>query len=364
MKSPLLAGIVALQLLCVGLLIGLLMRPSGKERDAELSTLAAKIEGSINQQRLILGYLDQLRAQAARAAAATGEAASGSAPEGATGGESATAGGATGSPRGPEPPDSPFPLAAEALEGLATAFRNRAAELDRGTNNIGPLDTELQKRRSALIARGHEAIWVVQHEIDLQPYEPGRDVALLVYLLDEIVPPLSAAAKDDAFSIARSALGRATNEAQVKFAAAKALRAIDSAKWVKDVCDVIAMGSTREIGLRGQLLGMFAETPKPEAVELCVRFMEDARQPPELRTRAIQVIQKQDGSAVDPALRRVLFEEPFNILKNHSLDGLLDRMADPDAKRRLLEQVLDEDGARMPDSVREKARQILDSLGK
>jgi hypothetical protein len=153
-------------------------------------------------------------------------------------------------------------------------------------------------------------------------------------------------------------LVRVTNEPAVKFAAARTLKAIDSRRWVKEVCDVVALGA-RETDLRARLLGLFEEDPQPEAVELCKRFVGDARQPAELRTRAIVVLARQNSSAVNPILRSVLFEDPIQMLKLYALDALWERLKEADARRRLVEEVLNEDPARMPASVQEKARNLL-----
>src|SRR5262249_50618530 len=158
---------------------------------------------------------------------------------------------------------------------------------------------ELDHAKGELISHGNGAIVVVGDEVGLQVFEKGRDPLFVAWLLDNVVPAFSARAKDDAFRIARSALVRSNNEAPVKAAAAGALQKIDDKSWVKEVCDVVNLGSNDEIDLRAQLLGLFAESPRPEAVDVCIHFMEDARYPAELRTKAITVIAKQDSGAVN-----------------------------------------------------------------
>jgi len=129
------------------------------------------------------------------------------------------------------------------------------------------------------------------------------------------------------------------------------------------VCDVVNLGSNDEIDLRAQLLGLFAESPRPEAVDVCIHFMEDARYPAELRTKAITVIAKQDSGAVNPALRKVLFEDTAVLMKTLALDALWERLkGDDDARRKLLEDVLAIDPARLPDGIRDKAQSLRSKL--
>jgi hypothetical protein len=361
MKSPLLAAIVALQLVTLGLVVGLLLKRNGPAENPDLLRLTQAVNGALNQERVIVQYLEDLRSEAARRVAKGNPSAETPATGGA--GDEATKPSPTNAPAHADAtaaaPSSPFPEASTALAELKKYVRHLRDELKGNGQNTAPLKQEIASRKDALIARGRGAVWVVQHEVDLQPFEPDRDPDFVVYLLDEVVPPLSSNAKDETFEIARGALVRQTNEPAVKLAAARALQAIDHARWVKDVCDVIALGGSREIDLRSHLLGMFEAEPHPEIVELCKRFLDDARQPIELRTRAIAVLAKQDSSAVIPELNRVLFEDPAAILKIQALDALWDLLKTPEEKRRLADRVAAEDPARMPASVQEKAQRLV-----
>jgi hypothetical protein len=243
--------------------------------------------------------------------------------------------------------------------------QNLRREIKEDRQSVEPLKAELVKAQHELIDRGNEAIYVVGTEVDLQPFEKSRDAIFIAHLLDEVVPAFAATAHGDAFRIARSALVRATNEAPVKFAAARALQRIDDKGWVKEVIDVITLGSADEVDLRAQLLGLFADSPRPEAVDLCIHFMEDARYPSQLRIKAIMVIAKQDSGAVNPALRKVLFEDTAPLLKNHALDALWERLKrDPADQRKLVEDVLAIEPARLPEGIRDKAQGLLAGLNK
>jgi hypothetical protein len=377
MKSSLAGALIALQLATVGLVVGVLLKRNDAasgglaELTERVERLASGLQGSLNHQQQIAIYLDALRQQwqqvplpAAKGDPAAGQgsgAVEGSAPAATEG--AAPAAPAAGSPGGGAAlmltPPSPFPKAAESLAKLKLVVKQRSVELAGGGRNLGPLDAELAKCRDDLIARGHEAIYVVRREIDLQPFEPERDAAFVEYLLASVVPPLSSNAKDEAFDLARSALVRATNEPNLKHAAAVALQQIDGRLWSKDVLDVIAMGSAREVSLRALLLGMFIEHPSPEVVSLCVRFIDDARYPPELRNKAIEVLGKQDASAVNPALRRVIFEEQNPLMRIHAFDTLWARLADaPGDRAKLLDDVLAADRAQMPDALVVKVQNL------
>jgi len=357
MKSQLLAALVVLQLATLGVVVGLLLKGNGSSANPEIERLTQALRGAVNQERIIIQYLEELRARAAgRAASLEPPAEVGGTPSPADGPPEA------GSVPGAALPSSPFPAATAALADLKRLLRDLKQEIESGSQNTRPIEVEIKRRRDALIARGHEAVFVVRREVDLQPFEPGRDPAFVEYLLAEIVPPLSSGAREDAFDIARGALVRATNEPQIKFAAARTLQAIDPHRWVKEVCDVVALGGGHEVDLRARLLGLFETSPRPEAVELAKRFVNDARQAPELRTRAVLVLARQDSSAVNPTLRAVLFEDPAPMLKILAFDALWERLKSIDEKRRLAEEVLKEDPSRMPEGVHEKARQLLATL--
>ncbi len=373
MKSPFAAALLALQLATLGVVVGLLVRRNDSSAEA-LAPIAQRIErltvgldGALHRQAEIAIFLDQLRkqgqSQLAAGAAGGSEAAGANAAEpNAAGSTSAGATAPTVARLGAVPP-TPFPLAMEALQALKHAERALRLEIKNSSNNVSPLETELRQTRDSLIARGHEAVYVVRREVDLQPFEPEREIEFVEYLLKKVVPSLSSAAKADAFDIARSALVRATNEPVLKYAAAVALQEIDSERWSKDVIDVIKLGGAQEVTLRGQLLGLFETHPRPEAVDLCRSFLDEARYPPELRTKAVFVIAQQDSSAVNPVLRRALFEEPSQLIKNHAFDSLWTRLANSPAERRkLLEDVLATNPAQMPEAVQVKAQRLLDEL--
>ena len=365
MKPSWIAALVALQLATIGLVVGLLLRGNAESSSADLVRLRASLDGALNQERVIIRALENLRSEAAQnrsLASPASPVATGDIVEPARG-------------EGPRPPEteraapsddafakSPFPQAARSLADLKKAERALRSEIKNNSQNVAPLRTEIDFQLKGLIGRGHEALFVVRPEVELQPYEPTRDVKFIEFLLDRVVPALSAADKRDAFDIARGALVRQTNEAPIKFAAARALQQIDSEGWVKDVCDVIQLGSPREVGLREQLLGLFIDSPRREAVDLCLRFLDDARNPPELRVKALMVLEKQDSAAINPALKQVLFDDPAQLMKNHALDILMLRMKDAAERRKLLEDVLAENPARMPETVQEKARHYLEQL--
>ncbi len=349
MKSPLLAVVALLQLATLGLLVILAASGNGSPRDdGSIDRLTQSVQGALNQERIIIQYLDELRRQAAGAAPTLVA----TEPKPLVDPPPATA----------PLPASPFPAAAAALAELKRIEQSLRDERKDGGQNLGPLQTEVARRRSTLIAFGHEAVYVVRREVDLQPFEAGRDAAFVQYLVEAVVPALSSNAKAEAFDIARSALVRATNEASIKLAAARALQAIDPNRWVKEVGDVIGYGSGIEADLRAQLLGLFIDSPRPQAVELCQRFLDDPRAPIELKVKSILVLEKQDSSAVVPTMEKVLFEQNVGLLKLHALDALWNRLKDPAERRRLAQKVLDEDPARMPINVQEKAKNLLATL--
>jgi hypothetical protein len=353
MKSSLAAALIVLQLATAGLVVVLLVRRNGPaapdpKLSEEISALVAKVQGAVNQERLIIEHLDELRR---RSGAGPQDPPTGVPPETATRGDRPVA-----------PPASPFPAASAALGRAKQLEKAVRDEIKKSGQNVGPLKAELDKAKGELIDRGNETVIVVGDEVNLQPFEKGRDPLFIVWLLDEVVPAFSARAQEEAFRIARGALVRSTNEAPVKAAAARALRRIDDKKWVKEVLDVVVLGSADEVDLRASLLGLFADSPRPEAVDVCIRFMEDARYPPQLRTKAIMVIEKQDSGAVNPALRKVLFEEPSQLMKTHALDALWERLKnDPDARKKLLEDVLASDPAQMQEGIRDKAKALLET---
>jgi hypothetical protein len=371
MKSPLLAALAALQVVTLGLVVVLLVRRNdATAAGPQFDRLTQAVQGALNQERLIIQYLDELRRSAALQAPAAAPGANGPpSAEGIPGAPSpaasspATGAATTSEPPARSDPHSPFPAADEAITQLKRIQRHHREALKGVDQNVGPLATDLARRRSALISRGHEAVYVVRREVDLQPFDAGRDAAFVEYLLNEVVPPLSSGAKEDAFDIARGALVRATNEAPIKYAAARALQQIDSTRWVKEVCDVIGYGGGQEWELRSRLLGLFAESPKPQAVDLCRRFLEDASSPVDLRVRAIQVLEKQDSSSVIPMLRKVLFDDPAQILKIAAFDSLWNKLP-ANERRPLAQEVLDADPARMHPSVQEKARVYVEALDK
>lgn len=377
MKSPFAAASIGLQLATIGLVVGVLLRrndsadASTAALTARIERLAVGLEGALHRQAEIALFLDQLRQQAqARVSGGAGESAVEAAPQAARGGAAApavpaTAGAAPESPAASTTPlpATPFPAAMRALLDLKAARQALAVELESGTRNVAPLEAEIRKRRDQLLARGHEAVYVVRREVDLQPYEPERDAAFVRWLLEDVVPPLSSNARDEAFDIARAALVRATNEAPIKFAAARALLAVDRARWWKDVIDVIRLGKASEIGLRAQLLGLFEDEPRPEVIELCRVLLDDARHAAELRTKAVMVLGSQDGAAVNPILRRLVFEEPSQLIRNHAFDALWKRLAaSPAERRKVLDDVLAADPAQMPEVLQVKARRLLEEL--
>lgn len=352
MKSSLAAALIVLQLATAGLVVVLLVRRNGPASPdpklaEDISALTAKVQGAVNQERMIIERLEELRRGSARGPQ---DPSAGVPPEPPT-------------REHPVAPSTPFPAASAALGRAKELQKAVRDEIKKSGQNVGPLKAELDKAKGELIDRGNEAVIVVGDEVGLQPFEKGRDPLFIAWLLEEVVPAFSAHAQEEAFKIARGALVRSTNEGPVKAAAARALQRIDDKKWVKEVSDVVMLGSADEIDLRAQLLGFFADSPRPEAVDLCIRFMEDARYPPQLRTKAIMVIEKQDSGAVNPALRRVLFEDPSAFLKTQALDALWERLKnDPDARRKLLEDVLAIDPARLQDGIRDKAKALLETL--
>jgi hypothetical protein len=360
MKSSLAAALIVLQIATAGLVVTLLLKrnePAALDPAvaAEIHDLVAKVQGAVNQSRIIVDHLEELRKRAAGRGDAAGGPGDPPAPT------PPAEGSAKKDPSG-SPAASPFPEATAALQRAKELERDLRREIKDNKQNVEPLRAELARAKKGLVDRGNEAVYVVGGEVDLQPFEKTRDAQFTTWLLDEVVPAFGAEAKSDAFRIARSALVRATNEASVKFAAARALQRIDDRAWVKEVIDVITLGSADEVDLRAQLLGLFADAPRPEAVDLCKHFMEDARYPAQLRTKAVMVIEKQDSGAVNPALRRLLFEDTSPLLKIHALDALLARLKDPADQKKLLEDVVAIDPARLPDAVLQKAQRRLAEL--
>jgi hypothetical protein len=354
MKPTLAAALILLQLATAGLVVVLLVKrnepatldPAVSE---EIASLLAKVQGAVNQMRVTVGHIEEIRKHLA--GVPPDPWATDSTRPTPPGGDAAVA-----------PPTVTFREAAAALARAKELERAVRDEIKKSGQNVGPLKVELAKAKGELINRGNEAVVVVGDEVGLQPFEKGRDPLFIAWLLDEVVPAFAAAPGDDAFRIARGALVRSTNEAPVKAAAARALQRIDDKRWVKEVSDVVNLGSADEVDLRAQLLGLFADAPRPEAVDLCVHFMEDSRYPQALRIKSIMVIEKQDSGAVNPALRKVLFEDTDPWMKTHALDALWARLKDPGDRRKLLEDVLAIDAARLPDGIRDKAKSLLDGL--
>ncbi|MBM4014836.1 MAG: hypothetical protein FJ293_07720 [Planctomycetes bacterium] len=368
MKPSLAGALIALQLITTGLVVGVLLRRNEPdaavaELTGRLERLTINLEGTLNRQAQISLFLDELR-QRWQSLPAVGAPSAEPASAGPPSADSAAAVRPT-APSAPADssdrtkPKSPFPVAAEALARLKHAVVELTAELARQGTNVTPLETEVARCRDGLIALGHQAVFVVRREIDLQPFEKDRNVDFIEYLLRQVVPPLSSGAPTEAFDLARSALVRATNEPNLKLAGAVALQQIDGDKWWKDVVDVAKLGSGREVTLRCQLLALFADHPHPSVVELCVQLLNEARYPHELRHQAIFTLAKQPSSAVNPALRRVVFEEPNHLMKNHAFDALWGRLEGAQAERaKLLEDVLAADAAQMPDALIQKATRL------
>ncbi len=372
MKPSLAGALIALQLVTTGLVVGVLLRRN--EPDAAVAELTGRLErltinfeGTLNRQAQISLFMDELRQRWQAVPPAAGAPASPTA-EGTPG----SAGASAPAPSTPAnsgaaadlaKPKSPFPAAADALAQLKHAVVELTAELARQGTNVTPLETEVARRRDALIALGHQAVFVVRREIDLQPFEKDRNVDFIEYLLRHVVPPLSSGAPTEAFDLARSALVRATNEPNLKLAGAVALQQIDGDKWWKDVVDVAKLGSGREVTLRCQLLALFVDHPHPSVVELCIQLLNEARYPHELRHQAIFTLAKQDSSAVNPALRRVVFEEPNHLMKNHAFDALWNRLGSSAAERaKLLDDVLAADAAQMPEALIQKATRLREEM--
>lgn len=369
MKASLAGALIALQLLTAALVVGLLFRRN--EPDPAMTAVADRIdrvatalEGALHRQAQISLYMDDLRQRWQAVPVPTATSASGAAPGTPPDGSApaAAAGVASqGTPEATAPPvaRSPFPVADAALAKLKHAVLSRIAERKANSTNLAPLDREVELCRDALIALGHHAVFVTRQEIDLQPFEKERSVDFVEYLLLEVVPPLSSGARSEAFDLARSALVRATNEPALKLAGAIALQQVDGEKWWKDVIDVAQLGTGREVALRCQLLGLFLEHPHPAVIDLCLKLLNEARYPPELRNQAIFVLAKQDSSAVNPALRSVIFEEPNHLMKNHAFDALWARLEhSPVDRAKLLEDVLAASTAQMPEALIVKATRL------
>jgi len=360
MKSSLALVLIALQALTAGVVVVLLVgrNDSATTITAKIDEWDAKVQGAVNQMRQIVNSQEILRQKEAR-------------PPGSGDPGIPTGPGHPPTQVDPVPPGATpvstaapkvFPEAAAALAKLKELERQYREELKNNNQMVSPLKAERDKAKSDLVNRGNEAVFVVGGEIDLQPFQKGRDARFIAYLLDEVVPAFGAVAKDDALKMARGALVRSTNEGPVKFAAARAMQRIDDQAWVKDVIDVISLGTADEIDLRAQLLGLFADSPRPQAVDLCRQFMEQSQYPLQLRTKAIFVIEKQNSDAVDRALRAVLFDDPAALLKIHALDALWARITDPAERAKLVDEVLAIDPARLPPQLKEKAELLKKGL--
>jgi len=357
MKSSLAFVLIALQAVTAGVVVALLVgrNDSTTAIEAKFEEWNAKVQGSVNQMRQIVNSQERLRQEY------QGHSPGGGGPPSSTGPGPGTTQGdppPTAEPAPAGPPAKAFPEATAALAKLKDLERQYRDEVKNSNPQVNSLKAERDKARSALVDRGNEAVFVVGGEIDLQPFQKSRDARFVAYLLDEVVPAFGAVAKSDALKIARGALVRSTNEAPVKFAAARAMQRIDDGAWVRDVIDVVKLGTADEVDLRAQLLGLFAESPRPEAVDLCKQFMEGAQYPMQLRTKSIFVIEKQNSDAVNKALRSVLFDDPSALLKIHALDALWARITDPAERAKLLDDVLAIEPARLPPQLKVKAEAL------
>jgi len=356
MKSSLAFVLIALQAVTAGVVVALLVgrNDSSAAITAKIDECVAKVQGSVNQMRQIVNSLDRVRQDS------QGHSAGGGPPSSTDSGPGTIQGDPPGGGESvaPAPPAKAFPEATVALAKLKDLERQYRDEVKNSNPQVNSIKAERDKAKSALIDRGNEAVFVVGGEIDLQPFQKSRDPRFVAYLLDEVVPAFGTVAKKDALKIARRALVRSTNEAPVKFAAARAMQRIDDGAWVRDVVDVISLGTADEVDLRAQLLGLFAESPRPEAVDLCRKFMEGAQYPMQLRTKAIFVIEKQNSDAVNKALRGVLFDDPAALLKIHALDALWARITDPAERAKLLDEVLAIEPARLPPQLKVKAETL------
>src|SRR5262245_14299861 len=119
MKSPLLAALAALQVVTLGLVVVLLVRRNEAEpAGPQIDRLMQAVQGALNQERLIIQYLDDLRRTAALQTPAAFPVAGVPPPSGETAGAPSpapAAPAATGEPPARSDPRSPFPAADEAI---------------------------------------------------------------------------------------------------------------------------------------------------------------------------------------------------------------------------------------------------------
>ncbi len=198
MRSSLAVVLVALQALTAGLVVVLLVGRNGSSAavDQKIDEWNAKVQGVVNQMRQIVNSLETLRATEAARRTAPGTAGvddtTAPVPSAA---QDVPGAGASAAPLASAPPKV-FPEAAEALAKLKELEHEVRDDLKSSNPRVTSLEAERDKAKAALVDRGNGAVYVVGGEIDLQPFQKGRDPKFIVYLLDEVVPAFGAVAKD------------------------------------------------------------------------------------------------------------------------------------------------------------------------
>src|SRR5262249_32587230 len=167
MKSSLAAALVLLQLANAGLVVVLLCKRNAPAAldpalTEEIQTLSAKVQGAVNQMRVLVEYVDRVRHREASGA-----------PDPVI----------SGAPTDPpidkvdapgSRPASPFPEASAALARTKELVKAVRDEIKNSGQNVAPLKAELDHAKGELISHGNGAIVVVGDEVGLQVFEKGR----------------------------------------------------------------------------------------------------------------------------------------------------------------------------------------------
>lgn len=352
MKSVLVL-VLMIQVATLAVLGGQMLRPDPDERvrdlEREFVLLRDAIGGTVNHQREVLNYIEQVR-QDLQQMSAGGGAVSVSDIE-------------TEAPQQKAPvPINVFPETKEVLLELRDNFRQMQSERNKENNFLEPFLMKQKTLSEKFLDRGPEALHWTNVELSRPPFDSEREPDFQVFLLREILPALATVDQAAAFKTARSALLDNAGISKVRFAAAICLREIDSKAWVREVIPVVQITGSKALDLKIQLLEMFVQDPHPQAYKLCEDFLLGRQFPEPLRIKSLHVIAKQDSGPVDSLLRKVLFEDPDNLLKVHAIQALHERLGNSEEMRVVLGDVLKTDPAKISPTVQEKAQRILDEM--
>ena len=361
MSSRWIALVLVLQIASLALTGGMLLRENRQPANQSMETTLQQVQGALYQQRELALALDRLRMELTKLLPGQQNLAPVSTQQSMGGLEEEPAEVVRASP------SVAFPEAHAALQGMKKTFQDREDAAAEDNHFVAPFQERLAKQKTELLRRGTDSFHWVNLEVSLEPYQEERDPDFIEYLITEVVPELSGANPAATFEMARSVLVKVTNENSIRVAAARLLQLVDSKRWVKEVVDIITRGGTRrrDVSLRVSLLDFFVDRPKPEIADVCKMFLDDARHPSPLRTKAVLVLARQESPMVEPTLQKVLFEDHSPEIRRHALDGLYARLKDRqlDQLRKVLEEVEALDPSRIHGSVKEKAVLMLQQLG-